>query len=334
MQTYGKITQKDIAKKLGVSVSLVSRVLSGQGEKVGISHGKIQAVMDAARESHYVPLSAALALKGKKTRTLGIVVYDFHDPFFVKLIAELQTAAHNLDYSLLLVGFLNRVPEPSDLAPLYKHFVDGIIILGSYGELDWLENFKNTPVVRIGRGEDERISFAISIDENDAATQIVRHLKSLGKRRFCYVSRDISIHELRLNATLEAAKAQGCEIVRAKAASFPSDFEAGYNTAKEIMSNGEAEAFICSTDVAAMGIIRGLYENGKRVSQDYPVVGFDDIPAARNYIPSITSVRQPVDVFAQKVLNFLSKSGTCGSFSEKGTLIIRESTAGKPQNNS
>ncbi len=330
MQSFGKITQKDIAKKLGVSVSLVSRVLSGQGEKVGISQRKIQAVMEAARESHYVPLSAALALKGKKTRTLGIVVYDFHDPFFGKLIAQLQGIAHKMDYSLLLVGFVNRVPEATDLAPLYKHFVDGIIILGSYGKLDWLENFRNIPVVRIGRGEDERISYAISIDENDAAEQIVRHLKFLGKRKFFYVSRDISIHELRWNATLAAAKKQDCKIARSDEKSFASDFEAGHTCASKVVMSGEdIDAFICSTDVAAMGVIKSLYELGKRVPEDYAVVGFDDIPAAGNYIPAITSMRQPVDVFARNVMDFLSDAQKGGETHVKGSLIIRESSAGR-----
>ncbi len=330
MQSFGKITQKDIAQKLGVSVSLVSRVLSGQGEKVGISQSKIKAVMDAARQSNYVPLSAALALKGKKTRTLGIVVYDFHDPFFGKLIACLQSYAHNLDYSLLLVGFVNRVPEASDLAPLYKHFVDGIIILGSYGNLDWLNNFGNIPIVRIGRGEDERISFAISIDENDAAKQIISHLKLLGKRKYFYVSRHISIHELRWQAAQKEALAVGATIIRNQSKSYDNDFDAGYDSALGVLEKAEdVDAFICSTDVAAMGVIKSLHERSRGVPQDFAVVGFDDIPAAGNYIPSITSVRQPVDTFAEKVMDFLSKNGKPETISQKGALIIRESTCSK-----
>jgi len=330
MQLYGKVTQKDIAKKLDVSVSLVSRVLSGQGEKIGISQSKIQAVMDAARDSHYVPLSAALALKGKKTRTLGIVVYDFHDPFFSKLIAQLQKLAHEMDYSLLLVGFVNRVPQPSDLAPLYKHFVDGIIILGSYGQLDWLENFSNLPIVRIGRGEDEKISYSISIDENDAAKQIVEHLKSIGRRKFFYVARDMSIHELRWNAALAHAQEKGCEILRNSKKSFENDFEAGYESAMKVVSTSEdVDSFICSTDTAAMGVIRALYECGKKIPEDYAVVGIDDIPSAANYVPAITSVRQPVETFVQKVMEFLSSPNSGGQAQIKGTLIARESSLGR-----
>jgi len=333
MQSFGKVTQKDIAKKLDVSVSLVSRVLSGQGEKIGISQAKIKAVMDAARESHYVPVSAALALKGKKTRTLGIVVYDFHDPFFTKLIAQLQSLAHEMDYSLLLVGFVNRVPDPSDLAPLYKHFVDGIIILGSYGQLDWLENFSNLPIVRIGRGDDEKISYAISVDESDAAEQIVTHLKSLGKRKFFYVARDMIIHELRWNAALASSKKSSCEILRSSKKSYDNDFDAGYASAINVVASGEdIDSFICSTDTAAMGVIRALYEVGKKIPEDYAVVGFDDIPSAAKYIPAITSVRQPVEIFAQKVMEFLVSPNSGGQAQIKGTLIPRESSLGRKKN--
>ncbi len=327
METFGKTTQKDIAKRLGVSVSLVSRVLSGQGEKVGISQAKIKAVMDAARECDYVPLSAALALKGKKTRTLGVVVYDFHDPFFGKLIAELQTYAHTRDYSLILVGFVNRVPEAADLAPLFKHFVDGIIILGSFGDLNWLDKFKNIPIMRIGRGEDSRISFSVGVDENDAARQIVAHLKSRGKSRFRYVARDMSVHELRWKAAEAAAMDAGCSITRFERKSFENDFLAGLAAGSDPYAD-EADAFICSTDVAAMGVIKSLIDAGRKVPGDVAVVGFDDISAAEYFIPSITSIRQPVGLFAKRVVDFVADKTEGGEFYEKASLVVRESTAG------
>lgn len=324
----GKITQKYIAEKLGVSVSLVSRVLSGQGEQIGISEAKIQEVLDFARANNYVPASAALALKGKKTRTLGIVVYDFHDPFFNEIIAALQEATYKYDYSLILVGFVNRTPKASDLAPLYKHFVDGIVILGSYGDLEWLGNFKSIPIVRIGRGQDPRISFAVSIDENDAARQIVRHLKSIGRKKFCYVARDISIHELRRKSAYFAAMAEDCEFVESPKKNFAANFDAGYALAEEMDKRGGVDAFVCSTDTAAMGVIKRLHELGKKVPEDYAVVGFDDIPVSANYIPSITTMRQPVDLFAANVMEYFANETEGGELNRRGQLIVRESTMG------
>ena len=88
------VYQKQIAEKLGVSIALVSRVLSGKAEEIGIAPETIKRVIKTAEEMDYVPNAAALALKGKATRTIGVVVYDFKDPFFGAIIEQLQTQAH------------------------------------------------------------------------------------------------------------------------------------------------------------------------------------------------------------------------------------------------
>ncbi|MBR7106649.1 MAG: LacI family DNA-binding transcriptional regulator, partial [Opitutales bacterium] len=100
-----KVTQRDIAQRIGVSTSLVSRVLSGQAHKIGVHPKKIEEIIKVAKEMNYVPSPAALILKGKKSRTVGIVAYDFNDPYFSFLISELQELSHTHNYSLLLVGF-------------------------------------------------------------------------------------------------------------------------------------------------------------------------------------------------------------------------------------
>ena len=75
-----KVTQKDIAERVGSSTSLVSRVLSGQAHKIGVNPKKVEEIFRIAKEMNYIPNPSALVLKGKKTRTLGLVVYDFCDP--------------------------------------------------------------------------------------------------------------------------------------------------------------------------------------------------------------------------------------------------------------
>lgn len=136
-------TQKVIAKKLGLSISLVSRVLSGSSREIGISPATEQKVRRLAKELGYSPNAAARSLRGKSTHTIGVVVYDFSDPFFGDTIALLQELAHRRSYSLILSGFLNRKPDKTDLLALQKYHLDGIVIVGSGGGHDWLEDFKN-----------------------------------------------------------------------------------------------------------------------------------------------------------------------------------------------
>ena len=88
------VSQKQIAERLGVSIALVSRVLSGKARAVGIADATIERVLVTAEEMGYVPSAAALTLKGKSSRTIGVVVYDFRDPFFGVIIEKLQERAH------------------------------------------------------------------------------------------------------------------------------------------------------------------------------------------------------------------------------------------------
>ncbi|MDR1789853.1 MAG: LacI family transcriptional regulator [Opitutaceae bacterium] len=325
MPPYRKVTQKDIARKLGVSIALVSRVLSGTAGKIGIAAETIEAVRAEARNSLYVPQAGALAMKGKKTRTLGIVVLDFHDPFFAEIIAALQSGARSLDYSLLLVGFINRVPDMADLAPLRKHAVDGIIIAGSHGDASWLAAFEGLPVARIGHGG--RAAFSVCVDEADAAARVAAHLAGLGRKNFLHAGRATPVHAHRWKRAEAAARRAGCAITRSLAATTD-DFEAGLAAAGDVV-RANADAAVCASDMVAMGVVKGLSRLGRRVPEDCAVAGFDDIPAAGRYIPSLTSFRQPADAFAKRALGFFASGAKDGGrVSLRGTLVARESTLG------
>jgi len=115
------VSQKQIGEKVGVSIALVSRVLSGRAREIGIAEETIERVLMVAKELGYVPNAAALSLKGKPTRTIGVAVYDFNDPFFGALIKHIQVQAHEHNYSLILAGFLSCNPDKQDLQSLHKH---------------------------------------------------------------------------------------------------------------------------------------------------------------------------------------------------------------------
>ena len=325
-----KVTQRDIAKKIGVSTSLVSRVLSGQAHKIGVHPKKIEDIIRVAKEMNYVPSPAALILKGKKSHTVGIVAYDFYDPYFSFVISELQELSHGNNYSLLLVGFLNRKPCESDLLPLYKHSVDGIIVLGSYGDLSWTEAFKDVPIARIGHGSHPNLTLSVSIDENDAMRKIFTHLvQDLGLHSIAFASREIPAHHLRCAAAEEVAKDFDCRFDSLAPSTDHNDFKVGQEIARDLLKNGRdklPEAIICATDTIAMGVIKKFYEAGVRVPEDVAITGFDDIPAAANYIPSVTSFRQPVKLFAKMCFSAVMENAEPNISHVEGELIIRKST--------
>lgn len=324
-----KVTQKDIAKRIGVSTSLVSRVLSGQAHKIGVHPQKIEEIIKVAKELNYVPSPAALVLKGKKSRTIGVVVYDFHDPYFALLINEIQQLAHDNNYSVLLVGFLNRKPEESDLLPLYKHFVDGIIVLGSYGDLSWTNAFKDTPIARIGHGEHPNLTLSVSIDESDAMRKILSHLtKDLGLNKIGFISRKLPAQEFRREIFKECVKDFNCQFIEINS-DYESNFKTGNYCARDLLKQGKEnlpQALVCATDTIAMGAIRTFWENGIKVPDDVAIIGYDDIPAATTYIPAITSFRQPIKAFAQKCFKAVIENQPKNKILLEGELIIRKSS--------
>jgi LacI family transcriptional regulator len=202
---YMAVSQKQIAEKLGVSITLVSRVLSGKAVEIGIAAATIARVNQAAEEMGYVPSAAALSLKGKSTRTIGVTVYDFNDPFFGALIKQIQIQAHEHNYSLILAGFINRTPDEQDLQPLYKHAIDGLIVLGTDLHAEWLNCFMEIPIARIGHGGPDERSVRVTADENQSARLILDHLVATGRKRPVYLCAYLPAQRIRQQALEQSA---------------------------------------------------------------------------------------------------------------------------------
>jgi LacI family transcriptional regulator len=313
------VSQKQIAERLGVSIALVSRVLSGRAQEVGIAEATIEKVLAVADELGYVPSAAALTLKGKSTHTIGVVVYDFKDPYFGAVIEELQAQAHEHDYSLVLAGFKKRTPEASDLAPLNKHAIDGLIILGSADEAEWLKAFQDMPVARIGHSGGEEASVRICVDEDDAADQILGHLSSCSCSKPVFIGEHFLAHRMRFAALVNRAPEYRCAIRGITSASWA--YAAGLDETKRLLAANDADAIICATDKIAMGALHAMHDAGRRL----PVTGFDDIPAAAQFIPPITTLRQPFEQMAKMAFESVIHPNGNKEVHLKGTLMVRSS---------
>ncbi len=325
-----KVTQKDIAKRLGVSTSLVSRVLSGKATEIGIRADLIEEVEALAKKLKYVPSSAALALKGKKSSTVGVVVYDFYDPFFTKVIGALQKIAHEENYSILLVGFMNRAVSETSLRPLYKHNVDGIIVVGSFGDLSWLDNFGDIPAARIGHGIDDRLRLCASVDENLAMNAIADHLKTHKIKSAVFARKATPVHAQRETAFLNAFSSKFPSAF-ARNSRNPDDIEAGVEIVEKLFEEPLPQAVVCASDPLAMGVIKGLKARGVSVPKDIFVTGFDNISSSAYMIPSITSYAQSIEKMASKAFFAVTKDQGAGNFEFEGELVLRESSQKKRQ---
>lgn len=321
------VGQKEIAEKLGVSIALVSRVLSGRAEEIRIAQHTTDRVLKVAKEMGYVPSAAALTLKGKSTRTIGLAVYDFNDPFFGALIKKIQVQAHKHNYSLVLAGFLNRIPDTQDLQPLHKYALDGLIILGSETEAQWLRDFSHLPIARIGHVSKEGSSLRVTVDEDDAAKQIVEHLVACGRKNMVCISRSLLSHRLRKTALEKAITGKGVQLT-AMVSEEKDPFVVGLQITQQLLEGGsQTDALICATDRIAMGALHALRDAGISVPEQMAVTGFDDIPFAEHFLPSITTIRQPLTAMVEHAFQAVINQSKSDELFLPGRLIVRQTTS-------
>lgn len=333
-------TQKDIAEQLGVSVSLVSRVLSGKAGDIGITGDTIRKVQLVAGELGYVPSAAARVLKGATAQTIGVVVFDFEDPFFGPIIGELQRLAHREHYALALAGFEGRQVHPDDLTSLLRYPLDGLIIVGSEPVASWIDPFlrQGMPVVRIGRGAGGEPVHNIGVDHAFGIRSALKHLRGLGHDTVGAVFASPMAHRQRFEGFEAVAASEGLEARSGWTATGGSNvMTAGEMACSRLLEENPADlpsAIMASSDLVAMGAIKVLHGHGMRIPGDISVVGFDDIPIARLCHPALTTIRQPVIDMVAAAFALVGE----GAGAERGSadqflrpeLVIRESTA-KPR---
>ena len=304
------VTQKDIANKLGVSISLVSRVLSGKARDIGIAEETIKLIEDTARLANYVPNSAALNLKGVKTRTLGVVTYDFEDPYLGFILAQLQKIAHEQNYSLILTGAYRRESEHLDITPFIKHNIEGLIIVGSDRKKSWyspLES-KNIPTVQLGFTEEKKGS-VLSLDAEKSVSLAVEHIKQEKLNNVALLFNSSLSHEIYSKAYLKVLKKSGFKIAGKNICTC--DSEPGQIRSELIrLTEDKPEVLICGDDLLAVSVIRELHNLGIRVPQDIKVIGFDNIPIAEQFIPSITTIAPPLEEMIMKAFDVASSHKT------------------------
>ncbi len=148
-----KATLIGIAQRTGFSVSTVSRILSGQAEKYRISKKAVEAVCEEARRCNYTPSLLAKSLRMNKTFTLGLLIPGVDNPYFANIASAVIHEAKTLGYQMIIIDTLeDAANEREGIASLLSRKVDGIVIVSSDENADYLEEIhRTTPMVLIDR---------------------------------------------------------------------------------------------------------------------------------------------------------------------------------------
>lgn len=338
----GALTIKDIAKMCGVSVTTVSRALNNYP---GINQKTKDKIMEVVRENQFIPNNSARNLKRLESHSIAVLVKGISNPFFQPMMGILEKIVHDHKYTFILQGVNDNEDEIEvALELILEKKPKGIVFLGGYfyhteEKLRQLD----LPCVICAAGsidkKSSRVCSAVHVDDIRESYKIVDYLCKAGHRRiatFVATRDDKSISAQRLEGYRRALLDNGIPVREELIYYTEPDesaytMERGYRDARKLLKEApDFTAVYAISDAVAMGICRALKEEGKRVPEDYSVVGFDGLDMASYYIPTITTVRQPGEEMVKAAAEILFDTIENGAQIQhrifEGELLLRESS--------
>ncbi len=259
-----------------------------------VSEARRAAVLQAAAELGYRPNLVARSLVERRTRTLGVLVSDLHNPFFAEVIDGLQAEAGSRGLRVVLGTGRRDAGEEADVVEAFlQQDVDGLVLLAprlSAAALAGAARAVPTVLVATRHIRAPRCDVIVN-DDALGAELAVAHLAALGHSRIAYIDGGVGPGAAERRAGYESAMAR--HGLRARVAAGDFTDEGGYAGARALLAGEPPTAIFACNDLAAIGALTALGESGLAVPDDVSLVGYDNTYLAAIRHVSLTSVDQP-----------------------------------------
>jgi DNA-binding LacI/PurR family transcriptional regulator len=323
----------DVARRAGVSVPTVSRVLNGAAY---VSDEKRTRVMQAIQELDFRPSAAARALVARQPKLIAVIAGNTSRYGYAETIRGVEERARAAGYtvSITVVESAEDDIVEGTVSLVLDQPIAGVVVLkfDPPGVAALHRIPKSIPTVSISGVRESGVPQAV-LAEAEAAEEVTAYLLELGHATVHHVRVPPSRKEDgRTTGWKRALTKHGAPVPAPVDATW--EPESGREIGRALADDPTVTAVFCGNDEIAMGVIRGLVEKGERVPDDVSVVGFDDHPLARMWSPPLTTVDQDfvgLGSRAYDLLEAVMAGGKVRRFSsERPTVIIRESTAPPP----
>lgn len=333
-------TLRDVAAKAGLSVTQVSRALNDHDD-VAVSTKEL--ARKVAAELRYIPNLEARRLKDPATRTwaIGLILPSdslrFNDPFFGDLLTSMVSEAGACGLRLELSTHPQDTPatEPYDLA-VRRNQVDGFVVLRTTAEDPRLAFLleANVPFVAFGRPQG-MMGFPAVVIAGDSFDPVVDHLLDLGHTRIACMAEppQYASGAARLAGFRKAADERGLHLAEEAIVEAGFHERSGYEAAQRLLrETTRPTAIVAMNDLLALGALEAAADLGLDVPGQLSVIGFDDVRAARQVLPALTTVRQPADEVGRALVGLLCTAIEAGVVEHvdhfiETSLTIRQSSA-------
>ncbi|MGP1355498.1 LacI family DNA-binding transcriptional regulator [Roseicyclus sp.] len=289
------VTLKDVAMRAGVSRSAVSRTFTAGASVSEKTRAKVQ---KAAAELGYSPNALASSLTTGRTKLIGLISNNFHNPLFLEVFDRFTRGLQERGLRPLLVNLSHETDPANSLRMLRQYSVDGVIVASSTLPPSFAEAFRDAgmPVVHsFGRYSTSPHVHVVGIDNiacgRLAAETLVRH----GYRRVAFLGGPESATSTQDRArgffgALSAYPDVEATVSYATAYSF----HAGRVEMTKLLMSEPAEAYFCGDDVLSIGALSAIGEAGLSVPEDIGLIGLNDMEMAGWQNIDLTTIRQPI----------------------------------------
>ena len=287
------ITLKEVAIRAGVSRAAVSRAFT---PGASIAEATRRRVLAAAAELGYAPSALASALSTGRTKLIGLVSNNFHNPVFLEVFDLFTRGLQDRGLRPLLVNLSGETDPEASMRMLRQYSVDGVIVASSTLPPGFAQAFRaaGVPVVHsFGRASAAPVVDVVGVDNVAAGRLAAQTLLSRGYRRIGFLGGPAAATSTidRLAGFRESAGDALAGVSFAAAYSF----EAGRSEMARLLAQGApAEAYFCGDDVLSIGALSALADAGLRTPDDVGILGFNDMQMAGWANIRLTTIKQPL----------------------------------------
>lgn len=333
---YKNINLKEVAKRAGVSIATVSRVINDMDNVKPETRFKVEKII---KELGYKPNRVAKRLRYKKSsgNLIGILIPDIRNPFYVEVLRGIEDVTYVNECAIIVCNFSQDEKKAKFyLDILEAESVDGLIV-APVNEND--QNVINIiksglPVVCVDRGLNDIDVDVVVVENKEGAYSAVDYLAKKGYKRIAYIGglTQIPSTREREKGYYEALKDNNIPIYPELIKFGDSSHESGVKLTEELLSLPQPpDALFTGNNLITLGALETIHNKGLRIPDDIAIVGFDDMYWSISLNPPLTAVRQPAYEIGKRAAELLIQkiadpSRTPVRMVLKTELIIRKSS--------
>lgn len=290
------VTLKDVAIRAGVSTSAVSRTFT---DGASVSDKMRRKVEKAAADLGYSPNALASSLTTGRTKLIGLVSNNFHNPIFLQVFDLFTRRLQDKGLRPLLMNLSGEHDAVTSVRRLQQYSVDGVIVASSTLPPEFSRAFRDAgvPVVNsFGRFSTTPDVHVVGVDNSECGRMAARTLVERGYRAIAFMGGPesaTSTQDRLRGFCQELAKHPGVTHCHSFAEDY--SFDAGRAEMQRLIAQGQpAEAYFCGDDVLSIGALSALADAGLKVPENVGIIGFNDMEMARWENINLTTISQPI----------------------------------------